>query len=88
MAQTAIFSSQQQKVKDPEREISCMIRKGKTDCEDKVEEELRNGNARDAWRGLNAMMRRKQTAAPQCDDNVNLSNDMNMFYSRFNKCSE
>lgn len=33
-----------------EKEIRCMVKKAKTDYEDKVEEKLRNGNVRDAWR--------------------------------------
>ncbi len=45
-----------------------------------------NENARDAWRGLNTMMRREQKApSPQCDDPVKLSNELNVFYSRFDK---
>ena len=81
----AFLEGDQQKVRDLEKEISRMIKEGKKDYKDKVEKELWNGNARDAWRGLNAMMGRKQKAAPQCDDPVKLSNDLNMFYSRFDK---
>ena len=31
------------------------------------------------------MMGNKQKAVPQCDDPLNLSNDLNIFHSRFDK---
>ncbi len=75
-----------QKVKDLEKELRSMTRKAKMDYKDRVESELRNGNARDAWRGFNTMMGREQKApSPQCDDPVKLSNELNVFYSRFDK---
>ena len=55
------------------------------DYKDKVEHKLRNGNAKDAWRGLNTMMGRKHRVAPQCEDPIHLSNNLNMFYSRFDR---
>ena len=35
-------------MRDLEKEISCMIKKRKTDYKDKVREKLWNGNAKDA----------------------------------------
>lgn len=63
-----------------------MIKKAQTDYKDEVEEKLKTGNANDAWRGLNKVMGRQQKpAAVQCDEALILSNELNVFYSRFDK---
>ena len=54
----AFLRGDQQKVKELQKEQRGLIKKAKLDYKDKVEGNLWNGNARDAWRGLNNMMGR------------------------------
>lgn len=73
-------------VSSSHKEIVCMIKKAEINYKDKVEEKLKTGNANDPWRGLSKMMGRQQKpAAVQCDDAFILSNELNEFYSRFDK---
>lgn len=72
------------KKEERNNEIGSMIKKS-TDRLDKVEKKLRTGIARDAWKGLNKMMGRQQRPAPQCDDPLTLSNNLNSYYFRFVK---
>ena len=69
----AFLEEDLQKVRKLEKEIRCMVKKEKMDYKNKVEDKLKNGNARDAWRGLNTLMGSKHKAASQCDGPVSLS---------------
>lgn len=54
----------------------------------KVEKKFTNGNAREAWQGPNTMMGRAQKPSLiQCSDSATFTEQLNIYYSRFNKSS-
>ena len=80
----AFLQGDRQKVRELEKEFRAKLKKAKLDYKDKVERTFKYGNAREAWKGLNAMMGRKQKQQHvQSEDVLKFANDLNAFYARF-----
>ena len=72
------------RVKELMKEFRSEIRQAKINYKDKVEENLRVGNAKDAWKGLNLMMGKNQKKNKiNTEDPVAFANELNQFYARF-----
>ena len=71
-------------VRELDKEFRRKAKLGKLAYKDKVEEKLKIGNAKDARRGLNAMMSRKNNQQTvKTDSPRGFANELNRFYVRF-----
>ena len=74
-------------VKEKRCELRSKLKRAKIEYKDKVEHHYFSGNAKKAWEGLNAMMGRetKQKHTPLSHPSPSFANDLNVFFSRFDK---
>ena len=71
-------------VRELDREFRRKAKLAKLAYKDKVEERIKVRNAKDAWRGLNTMMGRKNKQQTVKTDNPRgFANELNRFYARF-----
>jgi len=84
----AFLQGDTHRVRELNSELRRMTRLAKLHYKNKVEEKFTNGNAREAWQGLNTMMGRAQKPAQiQCSDPATFAEQLNIYYSIFNKSS-
>ena len=75
-------------VKEMNKEFKRKAKLAKIEFKDKVERRLKYGSVREAWKGLNRMMGRKNRQAPiKADNPGNFANELNKFYARFDVTS-
>ena len=73
-----------ERVRELDKEFRRKAKLAKLAYKDKEEEKLKVGNAKDAWRGLNTMMGRKNNQQTvKTDDPRGFANELNRFYARF-----
>lgn len=74
-------------LKKKRSELRSKLSKAKIEYKDKVECQYFSGNAKKAWEGLNVMMGRetKQNRTPLSHSSPSFANDLNVFFSRFDK---
>ena len=71
-------------VRELDKEVGRKAKLAKLAYKDKVEEKLKVGNAKDAWRGLNTMIGRKKNKqqAIKADNPRGLANELNRLQTR------
>lgn len=73
-------------MKSLSKQFQSKVKTGKAAYKEKMEERFCNGNAREAWKGLNVMMGRKQRKSEiHHVDSLAFANEINIFFSRFDK---
>lgn len=83
MKKIAFLQNDQQKVKELNKAVKRKIKDAQNEYKENVEEKLKTGNVRDAWKGLNTMMGRQKKRVQKHEDPHCLANNLNIFYSRF-----
>ena len=81
----AFLKGKKEEYKEKEKEFRKNARAARLRYKNKVEEKFRTGNAREAWRGLRAMMGKQQSkhSLPHSANSVNTASELNTFYARF-----
>ena len=81
----AFLKGKKEDYKEKEKEFRKNARAARLQYKNKVEEKFRAGNAREAWRGLRAMMGKQQSkhSLPHSANSVNTASELNTFYARF-----
>ena len=81
----AFLQGKTEEYREKEKDFRRQSVAAKLKFKDKVENNFRTGNAKDAWNGLKAMMGKPNQKQNMCtsDDPLKAANDFNRFYSRF-----
>ena len=79
-----ILQENKQKVGELEKQFRSKAKITRLEYNNKIEEQFKSTNARDAWKGLSAMLgRNTQQQQVKWLDAVKFVNEMNTFYARF-----
>ena len=80
----AFMRGDKTEVRELDKEVGRKAKLAKLAYKDKVEEKLKVGNAKDAWRGLNTMIGRKKNKqqAIKADNPRGLANELNRLQTR------
>ena len=80
----AFMRGDKAEMRELDKEFRRKAKLAKLAYKDKVEERIKVRNAKDAWRGLNTMMGRKNKQQTVKTDNPRgFANELNRFYARF-----
>ena len=82
----AMTENNEEERKSIQKKIDSSIRKGKAKYKDKLKENFEKGNSRKSWENMNTITGYKQKKTGiQTEDELRLANDLNTFYTRFDK---
>lgn len=73
-------------IKTSQHELKVRLRQAKRDYKKKLESKLQNNNIREVWRGMKTITGYKERNR-QPEGDVDLANEFNQFYNRFNTAS-
>ena len=80
----AYAEGNEEKIKSVQKKLSNMIKEGKDKYKQKLERSFKEGNAREAWAGMNKIAGVTKSNAPlDVNDGKSYADELNEFYSRF-----